>query len=396
MTWRWPYPIAILAVAVALAGVTAAATRPPETVTLTNSACGDGWSGPVDGRQTVTVTDESRDPVQVYLIDPRRNTVFAEARDVAAGTSRDIETTLGGGTYALRCVFSNGDIGTSRSFTVTGPHTSAGIAPLPDLDLDQPVQAYRGYVQASLPKLRTAAEVLDADVAANDLTRARRDWLPAHLDYERLGAAYNTFEDFDADLNATADGLARGVDDPSWTGFFRLEYGLWHSQSAAELTPIANRLVADVNGLIKDFPSEDTDPVDLPLRSHEILENALEFQVTGDADYGSHTTLDTVAANIRGTQEVLSTLAALIDAREPALLPRIDGLIATVQADLTSATRADDSAATTRASRTGVGPQAGGASDTSLRARQRLDGDLGELLEVLAIIPNLLQERTSA
>ena len=69
-----------------------------------------------------------------------------------------------------------------------------------------------------------------------------------------------------------------------------------------------------VAGLIADFPSEEIDPGDLPLRTHEIMENSLEFQLTGTADYGSGTTLATAYANTQGTAEILGLLAPLLRA----------------------------------------------------------------------------------
>ncbi len=61
------------------------------------------------------------------------------------------------------------------------------------------------------------------------------------------------------------------------------------------------------------------DLLDIGLRTHEILENALQFQLTGHDDYGSGTTLATTAANITGTEELLTIL-------HPLLVPRYAGL----------------------------------------------------------------------
>ncbi len=179
-----------------------------------------------------------------------------------------------------------------------------------------------------------------------------------------------------------ASGLPLGTADPSWTGFFRIEFGLWHGQSAAELLPLTKGLVSAVQGLIADFPSEEVDPGDVPLRSHEILENALQFQLTGIADYGSGTTLATLYANTQGTQAVLATITGLITARDPQLLASIDRGIATVQGELL-ADHADEG---------GWVP----ASALPRAQRQQLDGDLGALLENLSSIPDLLTGRTSA
>ena len=52
---------------------------------------------------------------------------------------------------------------------------------------------------------------------------------------------------------------------------------------------------------------------------HEILENALEFQLTGHDDYGSGTTLATTQANITGTLELLAILHPLLVPRYAAL-----------------------------------------------------------------------------
>jgi iron uptake system EfeUOB component EfeO/EfeM len=377
------WAIAALVVVVA-AGVGVGLARRDHDVTVSRTACGGGWAGPVVGRSTITLRDISPDTAQVYLIDPAGTGVYAEVRDLTPGGRRAMSTTLGTGRYALRCVFSNGVVRTSTAHALSQRVVGAlpAVPAMPDLDLEPAVDAYRSYLAGALPGLWAATARLAADVRSGDLGRARADWLPAHLDYEQLGAAYNSFGDFDAAINGTADGLPAGVDDPSWTGFFRVEYALWHGQSAATVKPLTDRLLADVDGLVADFPTEDIDPADLPLRSHEILENTLRFQLGGADDYGSGTTLATAYANTTGTAAVLATIAPLIAVRQPALLAAADQGLATVRADLL----ADRDA-------TGSWIPAG----TLSRPRhQRLDADLDALLEQLAAIPNLLQERNSA
>ncbi|QMU70911.1 EfeM/EfeO family lipoprotein [Streptacidiphilus sp. P02-A3a] len=365
-------------------GLAAYAGTGSAVINVNEHDCASGGTGPTAGRQVLRLRDTARDPVQLYLIQPADNTVHAELQDFTPGTTRTLSATLGTGHYAFRCVFSNGTVLTSRDYTVTGtaPDAPPGVQPMPDLALGGPVTAYRAYVEHSLPRLLTDSRTLNTDLLAGDLTRARTDWLTAHLDYERLGAAYNTFQDFDDQINGTPDGLPQGTADPSWTGFLRIEYGLWHNQPPAELRPLTATLVKDVQALITDFPSEDTDPGDLPLRSHEILENALQFQLSGTDDYGSGTTLATVYANTQGTVAVLGTLTALIQPRDPALPASLHQWITTVQHDLL-ACRAPDGTWTAVAAL----PRA---------RRQTLDGDLGQLLEQLATVPDLLTGRTSA
>ncbi|WP_051951830.1 EfeM/EfeO family lipoprotein [Actinacidiphila yeochonensis] len=353
-------------------------------LTVTASACGSPARHLAAGPVAFEVTDRAPGFAQVYLVSQDGALAYAEIPWLASAHTLPLTGTLGAGRYAVRCVLSDGTVRTSRPFQVTGRTTGAlrGYRPLPDLQLTPAVQRYRAWVDAALPGLVRAARTLSADLDRGDLRAARADWLPAHLDYERLGAAYGSFGDFDGALDGAPGGLPKGTADPSWTGFLRIEYGLWHGQSAAGLRPLGRRLVSDAEALAKDFPSEDIDPGNLPLRTHEILENALEFQLSGRRDFGSHTVLATLDANAQGTGEVLAVLAPLITPRDPGLLARSrSGLTA-----LRSALAADRA-------RAGGWP-APAALPTAERAglEARLDG----LLEQLARVPDLLASRSSA
>ncbi len=86
----------------------------------------------------------------------------------------------------------------------------------------------------------------------------------AHLDYERLGAAYDTFGSFNDEIDGRPNGLPLGVNDPGWTGFLRLEYALWHNQSAATVATVANVLDSDVDGLVAASPIRPSRPTISP------------------------------------------------------------------------------------------------------------------------------------
>ena len=227
---------------------------------------------------------------------------------------------VGSGSYAFRCLFDDYDPITGPT-AVVGGHASGtpAILPITSNDLLAPAREYHAYVAAGLNTLASQAGALAADVRSGNLGAAKTAWLPAHLTYERLGAAYDSFGNFDQEIDGRPDGLAGGVNSPQWTGFYRLEYGLWHGQSAAELTGIADTLDANVRALQTSWPSTEINLLDIGLRTHEILENALEFQLTGHDDYGSGTTLATTQANITGTLELLTILHPLLVARYAAL-----------------------------------------------------------------------------
>jgi iron uptake system EfeUOB component EfeO/EfeM len=377
----------------AAAGIAVAANVPDARDALdlaqAPGACGTPPGALAAGPVTFQVTDDSRDFVDVYVIAATdddaggADDVYAEIQELPPHATLPLSADLGPGDYAVRCVFGDGKTGTSTTIRVSGKTDveTPGYPAMPDLALQTPVREYSGWIESRLPTLVADCRTLDADVAAGDLAAAKQAWLTAHLDYERLGAAYNAFGDFDDEIDGMANGLPNGVQDSGWTGFFAIEYALWHAEPASKLRALTQDLVASVAGLQQDFPSEEVDPGDLPLRTHEILENALQFQLTGIADYGSGTTLATIYANTQGTEELLGVLTPLIKTADPQLLTAAQQGLATLQRDLTAE---HVSGTWTPVAR------------LSITARDRLDADLGQLLETLSSVPALLYPRTDA
>nr|WP_285561661.1 iron uptake transporter permease EfeU [Streptomyces hygroscopicus] len=381
----WVVPAAVVAVPAVVAGLFVALGRPKpagdQTVAVSETDCGKGFTAPKPGRQTFRMRNTGRQAAEVYLVDPSTNAVYGEIEGLAPGTTRDLVATVAGGTYAWRCVPASGRAVTSKPVTVAGGGAARPVAPVSEQDLAAPLASYRTYVGKGLDTLVAQTGVLRRDIEGGHLDKARTDWLTAHRTYASLGAAYGTFEDFDQRIDGRTDGLPGGEHDKDFTGFLRLEYGLWHGQSAKELAGPARRLSADAAGLRKAFPSQDFDPGDLPLRAHEILENTLQFELTGDTDEGSGTNLATADANLAGTRELLTVLAPLLTHRAPKVLPTVDSDIDRVQKLLDAAHD---------------GTHWTPVEKLSAADRQRLDGATGQLLEDLAPIPDLLEIRKSA
>ncbi|MFD4599466.1 iron uptake transporter permease EfeU [Streptomyces sp. NPDC058464] len=387
--WRrpaWVVPVAVVAVPAVVAGLVVAFARPKpsggQTVAVSETECGKGFTAPKPGRQTFRMQNTGGKTAEVYLIDPGSNAVYGEVEGLAPGTTRDLVATVAGGTYAWRCVPSSGKAVTSRSVTVSGGGGSTkAVVPVSENDLTAPLTAYKAYVEQGLATLVAQTRTLQDDIAGNHLAKARTDWLTAHLTYASLGAAYGTFEDYDQKINGRADGLPGGVADQDFAGFHRVEYGLWHAQTAGRLKAPVQALADAAAGLQKAFPSQDFDPGDLPLRAHEILENTLQFELTADTDEGSGTNLATADANLAGTRELLTVLRPLLTTRAPKLLPVVDADIARLQKLLDA--------------------QHQGATWTPVEqldtvTRQRIAGATGQLLEDLAPVPDLLEIRKSA
>jgi len=381
----WVVPVAVVTVPALLAGLAVAYGRPKpaaaQTVAVSEKECGEGFTAPKPGRQTFQMHNTGSKTSEVYLIDPSTNAVYGEVEGLAPGTTRALVATVAGGTYAWRCVPSSGAAVTSQAVRVSGGGSTRAVVPVSEKDLAGPLKKYRAYVDQGLATLAGQTRALAGDIQGGHLGKARTDWLTAHLTYTSLGAAYGTFEDFDQKIDGRADGLPGGVRDKDFAGFHRVEYGLWHGESAAGLRAPARQLAAAVAGLQKAFPAQDFDPSDLPLRTHEILENTLQFELTGDTDEGSGTNLATADANLSGTRELLTVLRPLLTSRAPKVLPTVDADVSRLQKLLDAAHHGTDWTPVDRLDAT---------------TRARVDGATGQLLEDLSPIPDLLEIRKSA
>ncbi|MET9014950.1 iron uptake transporter permease EfeU [Streptomyces olivaceoviridis] len=381
----WVVPAAVVTVPALLAGLAVAFGRPKpaaaQTVAVSEKDCGEGFTAPKPGRQTFQMHNTGDKTAEVYLIDPATNAVYGEIEGLAPGTTRALVATVAGGAYAWRCVPSGGTAVTSEAVRVTGGGAAKAVVPVSEHDLSGPLAQYRTYVDEGLAALVPQTRMLADDIRHNHLGKARTDWLTAHRTYASLGAAYGTFEDFDQKIDGRADGLPDGVHDKDFTGFHRIEYGLWHGEPATSLTAPAQRLAADAAGLREAFPHQDFHPSDLPLRAHEVLENTLQFELTGGTDEGSGTNLATADANLAGTRELLTVLRPLLTSRSPHLLPTVDADVARLQKLLGSAHHGSHW--------TPVGQL--GATD-----RARVNGVTGQLLEDLSPVPALLEIRKAA
>jgi iron uptake system EfeUOB component EfeO/EfeM len=341
---------------------------------MNSASCGGTWALSAPGWHTFTLYNANSVGGEIDLINPATNGVYAEDASFGVGTTFAMSLDVGSGRYAFRCLFDDSSPLTGPAETVPGHAAGqSAIVPVTFNDLIEPDKEYHAFVQSGLTTLAGETVTLNDDVRRGDLTAARRDWLTAHLRYETLGAAYDAFGDFDDEIDGRADAL--GVTNPSWTGFYRIEYGLWHGQSAAQLRPYTAKLATNVTALLRQWPSDEIPLLDVGLRTHEILENALEFQLSGHDDYGSHTVINTTLANITGTRELLSLL-------RPLLVSRYSGL-SSIYTDLDQLQSL-------------VTPLRGQAiSALPATTRQSLDAACGQALEDIAPIATIAEPRNT-
>ncbi|HEY6494047.1 MAG TPA: EfeM/EfeO family lipoprotein, partial [Trebonia sp.] len=390
---RRPWVVAgvLVAVPALAAGVTIAtlpaAAASAAAVTVSRTDCAPEWSTAKTGTQTIDVTNNSGLAGEINL-DNSAGAVVGEIETIGPGTSAPLTATLGSGTYTFRCLMGSQPVTASQPVTVstgtvsnTGTSTDAApvaVKPVTVNDLTPPNKLYQGYAAGQLTDLAGAVAAIEADLKGGNAVKAKKDWLTAQLDWERVGASYDSFGDLGLAVDGLPDGLPDGVKDKGFTGLHRIEYGLWNGQPAKSLLPVAQALAKNVATVRKNLTSDDLagDPTQLPIRAHEIIEDALRDHLSGIDDEGAGAAYAMTYADTQVDKAVLGYLANLIGAREPGLVATADSELATLDTALL-ATQAHG--------------QWQSLAAVSLGQRQHVDAATGSLLETLASVPDLLE-----
>ncbi|MCU1529317.1 MAG: iron permease family protein [Frondihabitans sp.] len=355
-------------------------TSSQTAVTVTATSCASGWTTGRTGDQTFTVTNSSTRAGEVNL-DNSSGAIVGEIESLGPATSAALTATLSPGTYTFKCFFSGEKVLTGTPVAVTGSTLASvptAVTPPTLAELTGPNHEYQAYAATELTALAKEVAAIDSDLSAGNRPAAEADWLAAQEDWERVGASYDSFGDLGLAVDGLPDGYPLGVQDPGFTGLHRLEYGLWHGQSTADLQQVTATLASNVAKVQKHLTSDDLtgDPTNLPIRTHEILEDALRDHLSELDDQGAGAAYPETYADTEITGTLLTDLSPLLSTRAPHLVATARQQLATLQAALL-ATRVDGR---------WVSPEA-----TPLASRQRVDAAIGSLLENLSSVPDLLE-----
>ncbi len=326
--------VPVVAAAGTIAALPSANAAASTTVTVSRTGCAHDRTAAA-GTQTFLVDNKSGEAGEINLVNAAGG-IVSEIETVGPGTTSGMTATLGPGSYTFTCYLAGQAAMSSAPVQVTGKTARSGpaaVKPVTVQQLTDPNQAYQAYAAADLRTLAGAVTAIAADLRRGDLAVARSDWLTAQLAWERVGASYDSFGDAGVAVDGLPDGLPDGVHDQDFTGLHRLEYGLWHGEGAASLLPVVTKLATDVATVQKNLTSDDIagDPTNLPLRAHEILEDALRDHLSGIDDEGSGAGYPETYADLQVTQVVLGELSPLISARAPALTPTARSQLNTLQ-----------------------------------------------------------------
>ncbi|GAA1332095.1 iron uptake system protein EfeO [Pseudonocardia xinjiangensis] len=320
--------VGLLAAACGGSGGGAAAPGGPNAgvqVALSDGGCRPTPETVAAGPVTFTVTNSGTAKVTEAELQSNGR-ILGEKENITEGLNGDFSLRLDAGSYTVYCPGAAQDTWT---FTVTGA-AAPPTAPA-DTSLTKATQQYHDYVVSEVAALVPATKEFDDAVRAGDIPKAKSLYAPARTHYESIEPVAESFGNLDPDIDARINDVA---DPTKWTGFHRIEKALWADNSLAGMTPIANKLDADVATLQKNVATATYQPAQLANGASDLLDEVSTSKVTGEEDRYSHTDLWDFAANIAGARKAFELLQPALTAKDPQLAQQLEARFTDVTSGL--------------------------------------------------------------
>ena len=161
-------------------------------------------------------------------------------------------------------------------------------------------------------------------VKAGRIAEAKALYPVARRHYERIEPVASLFNDLDRSMDVRADDFETKEADPGFTGFHRLEKGLWADASTEGLGAYADRLLADATELKRRITDLTIPPAKMAGGAAGLIEEVAATKISGEEDRYSRTDLWDFHANVEGARKIFDLLRPLVAARDPDFVARTE------------------------------------------------------------------------
>lgn len=292
------------------------------TVTIHPKSCEPNVLTVPAGRASFRIVNRSERAVEWEILDGVL--VVEERENIAPGLSQVINANLQPGDYAITCGLLSNPRGTLH-VTPTAESDAQAKARPSMVAFIGPLSEFRVYLSTQGSALVKAANALQLAIDAGDLKQAQALYLPARAAYQRVAPAAQRLAELDNAINARADYFEQREQDPGFSGFHRLEYGLFQKHDLAGLAPVAQRLSSDVASLKQQLLAQTLPPEQLVNIVARSMRSLAELRASsGEEERYSHSDLNGFAANLETTRKVIDLLRPLLAKSAAQLLPQVD------------------------------------------------------------------------
>jgi iron uptake system component EfeO len=265
------------------------------------------------GRTTFEIHNASNRTLEWEILDGVM--VIEERENITPGLRSTLTARLKPGRYQITCGLLSNPRG---SLIVTASAESEAERERPPVKaFVGPLSEYRVYLVLQTSSLAKEVAALADAIRSGDLEAARRQYLAARLPYRRLDMVTSRFADLKNVIDPVADYLAGRESDPAFTGFHRIEYGLFSQNSLEGIAPVAEKLAADIATLNTRIRGLRLSPEDFGAGIERQARFLAEGQIGKGENRYAWNDLDEFFASLEGMEKAAGLFMPLLDGAAP-------------------------------------------------------------------------------
>jgi iron uptake system component EfeO len=283
-------------------------------ISITPAGCAPTQTSYTSGPLTFNITNKNATAVsEVELLSGER--IVGEKENLPPGFSGSFALSVNPGEYTLYCP---GATTEKTTLKVTGTAVSAAASDAGTL-LKQGTVTYGQYIDTQVAALLASVTPLDTALHGSDLVAAQTAYMKARPYYERIEPVAESFTSGTDNLDSDIDARADDVPADQWTGFHRIEKGLFVDQSLTGLGTYGDGLVANVKKLQTLTTGLTYQPAELANGAVDLLDEVSKSKITGEEERYSHIDLLDFQANVEGAEQAFANLQAGLQKIDPTL-----------------------------------------------------------------------------
>lgn len=192
------------------------------------------------------------------------------------------------------------------------------------VDLNKELKNYKLFALEQMDIFVTETEKFVNAVKAGEIETAKEIYPNARMYFERSEPIAESFGDLDPRIDARlADLEADGQTEDDWSGYHKIEYGLWVENTTAGYEATADQLLKDAKELRARVETVDVTPDLMITGAVDLLNEVSTSKISGEEEIYSHTDLYDFKANIEGAEKIFTILEDKIKEKDTSLVDEL-------------------------------------------------------------------------
>lgn len=197
-------------------------------------------------------------------------------------------------------------------------------------DLTAEQQQYKEFALEQLDQFVLKTDEFVQAVQAGDIEKAKALYAPARMFFERSEPVAETFGDLDPRIDARLADLQDEGKEEEWSGYHKIEFGLWEENTTVGYEDVAAQLLNDTKELRAKVETVDVTSELMITGAVDLLNEVSTSKITGEEEIYSHTDLYDFKANIEGAEKIFEIFKPTLTEKDATLAQTLEERFKTV------------------------------------------------------------------